>query len=787
MPSASLLAWLFTRSLLLPHEPATMTLTPPGEFGASASVAGLVETTIAAVTSDRFDASGAGTAVPPKIGAYDASWTYTTYRLGDLDITNPLKPGTPLVLPDTAALDSFSITTAPSLAEASATGTRLDLAPLRPGSAPSFTFQGIFSPQAWSASPSSPPSIATLRSLEDASFVFSGPIAGDRAGAAISARVTHTTRLERGQAPDQDATLGSFTGHVVITPKAHDEVRLLGVYQLAQHPNDAWMPLDDTTRSRDVLALFQGAWERGDPDHLAWRVAAGVQHAYIDPTPTPAIPATIDSVNDGAVLPIMLQPAGSTTAFRVAADLKRRPSSTSPHDWRLGVTFEHDGMHPDVISSRNALEFVNGEAARIWQFDSSVNGSSTWHETTSAVFGADRIKLGDRASVEGSVRLETVSASNGGATSVSWTDFYPRVLFKATVHKDAGLGIFVDASRAGMPLPPLALAFGDPHAPTGNVYQWTDANHDGLAQLGERGPLVARVGPGAGAGTPLSEIDSNLARPAVIQTVAGVSVDRPRWSATLAAIIRRSSNLIQVEDPGAQYTLIQMPDEGLNEGGPKTELLDTYSRTPASFGLDHYVLTNPSGLVSTYEGLDASVQWRSESVVVAFTATAARAHSTSAVRGFRADENDPGVLDVSANPNALVNGLGRPFYDRGYTGKVAIGIRFPHDIHLGTIVRYQDGQPFARLAVADGLTQGPEPIRAYPNGRTRFSFVGTVDMRVQKDFAVGRGRLGLFVDVFNLFNTDREVEEIANSGPDFRAVSAVEPPFSLRLGLRVRF
>ena len=70
MPAASLLAWLFTRSLLLPHEPATMSLAPPGEFGASPSVAGLVETTIAAVTSDRFDASGTGTGIAPKIGAY---------------------------------------------------------------------------------------------------------------------------------------------------------------------------------------------------------------------------------------------------------------------------------------------------------------------------------------------------------------------------------------------------------------------------------------------------------------------------------------------------------------------------------------------------------------------------------------------------------------------------------------------------------------------------------------------------------------------------------------------
>lgn len=765
-----------------------MALTPPGEFAASASVAGLVETTIAAVTSDRFDASGTGTGVAPKIGAYDQSWTHTTYRLGDLEITNPLRPGTPLVLPDAASLDSFSITSAPSLAEMSATGTRLDLMPLRPGSSPSFTFQGIFSPQGWAASPTSPPSIATLRSLQDASFVFSGPL-DDRVGAAISARVTHATRLERGQAPDQSATLGSFAGHVVIAPRVHDEVRLLGVYQRAEHPNEAWIPLDDSSRARDVLALFQGAWERSDPDHLGWRVAAGVQHAYLDPTVTTNMPATIDSVNDGAVLPIVMQPAGSTTAFRAAVDLKRRPGSTGTHDWRIGATFEHDVMHPELLASESALEFVNGEAARIWQFLPDLSGTtSLWHETTSAIFGADRIKLGDAASVEGSVRLETLSASNGGASSVSWVDLYPRVVFKATLNKQAGLGVFVDVSRAGMPLPPLALAFGDPHAPTGSMFQWTDANHDGRAQLSERGALIASVGPGAGSqGTPLSEIRADLARPAVIQTIAGVSVDRPRWSATLSAIIRRSSKLIQVDDPGAQYTLIQMPDEGLNEGGPKTELLDTYSRTPASFGHDHYVLTNPAGLDSTYEGLDASVQLRSENVVVAFTATAARAHSTSAVRGFRADENDPGVLDVSANPNALVNGLGRPFYDRGYTGKVAVGIRLPHDIRLGTIVRYQDGQPFARLAVAEGLTQGPEPIRAYPNGRTRFSFIGTVDMRVQKDFAVGRGRVGVFADVFNLFNTDREVEEFARTGPDFRAVSAVEPPFSLRLGLRVRF
>jgi outer membrane receptor protein involved in Fe transport len=216
-------------------------------------------------------------------------------------------------------------------------------------------------------------------------------------------------------------------------------------------------------------------------------------------------------------------------------------------------------------------------------------------------------------------------------------------------------------------------------------------------------------------------------------------------------------------------------------------MLDTYSRNPASFGLDHYVLSNPAGLTATFKGLDANVQWRSEHTVLAFGATAGHAEATNAVRGFRVDENDPGVLDLAGNPNSLVNARGRPFYDRGYTGKIALAFRLPHDVGVGALLRYQDGQPFSRLADATGLAQGPEPVRAYTPGRTRFSFVGTVDLRVQKEFAPSRGRLGLFLDVFNLFDTAREVEEIAASSPNFRDVSAVEPPRSVRIGVRVRF
>jgi hypothetical protein len=173
--------------------------------------------------------------------------------------------------------------------------------------------------------------------------------------------------------------------------------------------------------------------------------------------------------------------------------------------------------------------------------------------------------------------------------------------------------------------------------------------------------------------------------------------------------------------------------------------------------------------------------------VLAFGATAARTSATTTLRGFRVDENDPGLLDMAANPNGLVNAEGRPFFDRGYTGKIALVVHLPGRSRLGTLIRYQDGQPFSRLADVDDLNQGPEPVSAYARGRTRFTFVSTVDLRFQKLLGNAARRTTVFVDVFDLFNAQREVEEIVATTAAFRDVSAVEPPRSVRVGLRVDF
>jgi hypothetical protein len=103
-------------------------------------------------------------------------------------------------------------------------------------------------------------------------------------------------------------------------------------------------------------------------------------------------------------------------------------------------------------------------------------------------------------------------------------------------------------------------------------------------------------------------------------------------------------------------------------------------------------------------------------------------------------------------------------------------------------VRYQDGQPFSRLAIFTTLNQGPEVLMAYANGRpTRFTYISTTDVRLQKAVAFGSGQVTLIVDAFNVFNIGREVEEYVLTNAAFRSVSAIEPPRTIRVGLRFAF
>ena len=91
------------------------------------------------------------------------------------------------------------------------------------------------------------------------------------------------------------------------------------------------------------------------------------------------------------------------------------------------------------------------------------------------------------------------------------------------------------------------------------------------------------------------------------------------------------------------------------------------------------------------------------------------------------------------------------------------------------------------VVVAD-LNQGTDAVRAFRSGKSRFTFTGTLDIRIQKGMALpGGGRAVLVIDGYNVLNLDKEVEEWVVTGPAFRTPTAAQPPRVIHLGLRLSF
>ena len=787
MPSSSaLLLWLFFRSALLPHEPASVVI-PAGELPSARSAYGWLETSAPQIISDRFDSGGLTIGAPARIGVHGTSAADTTYRVNDLDATSTLRPGMPMVLPDVVGAAAISVTRLASDISMSAPGPVIDWQPMA-GNRRALIAETFFMPSALAIAPNATGArpVQAMSSLADGSLLLSGELVPGKSNAMLAAHWARAERFERTSATAVEATQLSMVGHLTFNLSTTDTMQATLIAQRA-----APATVVGQTATTDSYGTAQLSWRRVQRDGASYHLVGGYQ--WTDTTPAALAARSMDSALDGAVFPALFRPAGKEDVLRVSADVALGPRSAFglSHQLQAWGSFDRSAMTPSLAAATSMAETVNGVAARVWRVDVPATLPS-WHVSTGALFANDRIGSKD-AWVEVGVRAESMQAANGGASSIGWSNVYPHAAFDL-FSPSAGVGIYGTYTRAGARLPAMTLAYGDVNAPTARVYRWVDTNGNGVVDGAEgsaASSLVARVGPGAVNG--LTAVDPALTRPVIDLFMGGIRFDTARFALSATAIARKEREFVRaVADGGATYTTVTQADPNADFTNPSDDRpLAAFSRNPSSFGLDHYTLTNPTGLGegSSYT-LDISAQYRSARTRLAFSAAAVKAMGTSASRGFRADANDAGLIgDVPADPNATsFAATGRTFFDRGYVGKILGVFTLPGQASLGIVTRYQDGQPFSRLAIFSTLSQGPEAVVAYANGRpTRFTYISTTDLRLQKALTFGSGQLTLIIDAFNVFNIGREVEERVVTNATFRAVSAIEPPRTIRVGLRFTF
>jgi hypothetical protein len=762
------------------------------DLPASSNLYSLLEMMQADLISDRMDTGGLGMAQPARIGAHGSSWTQTKFRIGDVNITGPAGSGTPMFMPGVLEWSRVDVQTGLLPIDVNAPGLAITLTPRRPSATWTRSIEGFIAPPGLQAgrTVSSPPSIERINHWGDGTLFLSGPLS-DKVGLVFVANAGQSSRFERTDLTPLEASIASAFMHVVFTPNDREEIRFVGTAQRTSYPYVHHVAFGQrASTEHDTSGTGQATWERRTPSGLSWRTFAGFAARKRTPRLQPSTTLVMDRLREGPVNELLSPGEGQENTGSIGAYLTPAPfEAGGRHVPQLGVVASLSRAASLPSFTGRIGELINGEPARAWDY-TSTGIESKWHSSSVAAFAGDHIQLHPRVAADVGIRFEHVGgAADGGATGVSWNDLFPRAGIRWDITRMLGLSTFFGYARYGDELPLNWLAYGDPNAPTGSVYRWTGATSTSAVLPRDVGALISRVGPGTGGNPAFSAIDPGLKRPHMDEATFGFeSRPGPRTVMRLTATARRTRQMVGLVDTGVKdssYALVYIEDPGWNE---TTQQLVGYNRLPASFGRDQYLLTNPVDDETNYVGVDITGQTQTEHLFFLLGATAGRAQGYSANRGFQAIENDYGVIgEVFTNPNARTYAKARDFTERGYTIKLTTLYEFPKDVHFGFIARYQDGQHFTRNVIFEGLNQGPEAVRAFHNGRARFTFVMSIDARLRKGFTIGGHRFDAIVDAYNIANQLIQVEEFDVTSPIWRRTTAVQPPRVIHVGLRFGF
>jgi hypothetical protein len=120
-----------------------------------------------------------------------------------------------------------------------------------------------------------------------------------------------------------------------------------------------------------------------------------------------------------------------------------------------------------------------------------------------------------------------------------------------------------------------------------------------------------------------------------------------------------------------------------------------------------------------------------------------------------------GLGELFNHPNYSINGFGRLDYDRPLIIKLQGTVILAKNIYLSGYYRHEAGSPFTRSLYVyfptkiNGIPVEPySSIRADPLGSERTQASDNFDMRIEKEFNLGRyGKISTSLDLFNVLGT----------------------------------
>lgn len=295
-------------------------------------------------------------------------------------------------------------------------------------------------------------------------------------------------------------------------------------------------------------------------------------------------------------------------------------------------------------------------------------------------------------------------------------------------------------------------------------------------------------------------IDPDLDHSFMNQVVVGVERELfSDFSLQAQYIRRRFDTFMGLVDTGSIYTPTQLRDPGPDGRLNTTDdgaLLNVFNLTNPGNVFNLY--TNPDEAFNRYDAVQLvgrkrySRDWQMQSSYT-WSKNRGTVGNRWHVNAARFDLGNPGRF---VNPNLNINAYGRATFDPTHEVKVLGSYRVPFwgGTMVSGVYRYMTGQAWGRAAFVTGFTQGQQRIRIEPQGTRRAPAINRLDLRLEKTARLPRveARLGLFFDVFNVWNQGVPNSDITNaivdnSGPRFGEPAAWVDPRMLRVGVRVAF
>jgi len=208
-----------------------------------------------------------------------------------------------------------------------------------------------------------------------------------------------------------------------------------------------------------------------------------------------------------------------------------------------------------------------------------------------------------------------------------------------------------------------------------------------------------------------------------------------------------------------------------------------------------FLLTNPDGMFSRYNGLSLGVtkrmadKWQLTTSLVLSKSEGRVGSSASGLLSSQTTGGNAGG-GFGRNPNDFVNTDGRLIADRPVTFKTQLIYELPAGFLAGLNFTHQSGRPWARTVRVPDLGITTVILAETLDGSRRVPDWNLLDVNLQKEFGLsGRAKLGLFGYVLNVTNSDiyEDVLDRNGNSDQFAVPSAFIYPRRAMLGARLSF